>query len=646
MQFRSFDNRARWLVIAPFLVAVAMLAGLAAASIDILAAARAYVGGESLWSKSEKDAVFHLTRYAQLRQEADYQRFVEAMAVPLGGREARLELDRPDPDLRVVRHGLLQGHNHPDDIDSMVRLYRRFRDVAFMRDSAAIWADADAHIDELRALAELIRARFAEGDTDSAELQGLIAQIEPLNLRLTRLGERFATTLSDAARVAENLVLWGSLATGAALAAVGIGLSWYLMRREAQIARALRESTERWTLATEAAGIGVFDWDLGHDHVSVDARTAVLYGLPGRQATFDGRVLSHDRVHADDAPRLRQALQGATENRVPVRVRYRVQAAPGDWRHLQLNARTRVRGDVTRLIGIVSDVSDDVQAQQLRLDKESAERANREKSDFLSRVSHELRTPLNAVLGFAQLMHTDPFEPLTSSQNQRIQQVLDNGKHLLELINDLLDLTGMERDTLCLNPADVSLAPVVAASLAQVQKMARAAKVSTACRMDPGAEVLSVHVDAPRLEQALVHLLTNAVKYNRPGGQVELRVRRDAGSAVLAVRDTGAGMSAEQLERLFQPFDRLGAENTKVAGSGIGLAITQQLAQRMGGSLAVSSEPGNGTCAELRVPLRSPLEVSEPTSAPASLSPRDASRVGGGSSSGRRRNHGRVRLFG
>ncbi len=615
MQFRSFDARVRWVVVAPFLVAAALLAGLAAGSIDVLSGARAFVGAEGQWSKAQKNAMYDLTRYTTWRKAPDYQRFVDELQVLQGSRLARLEMDRPDPDLRVARQALIQGRNHPDDIDSMIRLYRRFSTHEPMSHSVPLWVEADEHVQELTQVGEDIHARVAAGEDNSPELQSLIDRAELLNARLTDLNARFADISSDAARTAERLMLWGMFITGTLITCVGLGLSWYLMRREARTARALRESNERWTLATEAAGIGVFDWDVSRDRVAIDARTALLCGLPPEAAVLNGTTLSKQHVHAEDEPRLRRALRSAVQNPAPLRIRCRVGTERTRFRHVQLNARTRTRGQVTRLIGIMSDVSDDVLAQQLRLDKESAERANRAKSSFLSRMSHELRTPLNAVLGFGQLLQTDPHEPLTPAQNQRMQHVLDAGQHLLELINDLLDITGLENDSVQLQRVALRLDEVIDTSLAHVQPLALAPQIAIHCVRDAGAEGLVVQGDAMRLRQGLEHLLANAVKYNRPGGRVDVAVQRRDGLAVLAVTDTGPGLTAEQLERLFQPFDRLGAENTRISGTGLGLVITQQLVQRMGGSLTVTSEPGRGTRVELQLPLW--VEGASPVVGPA-----------------------------
>ena len=148
----------------PFLAIVLVLVVLARESIEIVSATRAYVGGESLWSKAQKEAVYYLFRYAQSRAEADYQDYREAIAVPLGDRRARLELEKREPDIAVARDGFIAGQNDPDDIDGMIMLFRRFREIEFMDQAIAIWAEGDQGIAELDTLAEELHARIAEGD--------------------------------------------------------------------------------------------------------------------------------------------------------------------------------------------------------------------------------------------------------------------------------------------------------------------------------------------------------------------------------------------------------------------------------------------------------------------------------------------------
>jgi len=591
-------GRIRWLVIGPFLGVVALLAGLAVASVDTLSAVRAFVGGESLWSKGQKEAVYQLSRYVASYDALDYQRFQKALAVPLGDRRARVALEQTPPDLGAAYRGFLEGGNHADDVDGLVQLFLRFRRVGFMADAIALWTAADLQIMELDDLGRQIHERLATGDTGSPELRALKARLPELGERLTERALRFSAVLGEASRTARRLVIVVTLLLAAGLTLAGVLLTSHMLKQQSRVERALRESNDRWVLAAEAAGMGLYDWDLRTGKATLDARAAALYGLPAEPVTVEAASLSRDILHPDDAARFRAAMSQTIAHPAPVMVRYRV-VLNGVERHIQANSCARFQeqdgadGVGVGMVGILRDVSDEMHAAQLQLDKDAAERAYRSMGEFLSRVSHELRTPLNAVLGFTELMQTDPVDPLTPTQAQRLQRVLDSGRHLLALINDILDLGSLDEGQAMLPVQPVALAPVLQASLNQIETMAHAQQVSVIPDL-PHAELL-VMADARRLEQVLVNLLSNAVKYNRPSGEVHLSCEREGDAVSITVRDTGLGLRPDQVEQLFQPFNRLGAQFSKVQGSGLGLVITQELVKRMGGSLTVESTEGVGT---------------------------------------------------
>ena len=221
-------------------------------------------------------------------------------------------------------------------------------------------------------------------------------------------------------------------------------------------------------------------------------------------------------------------------------------------------------------------------------------------SEFLSRVSHELRTPLNAVLGFAQLMELSPETP--ERHRPWVAELLGSGRHLLGLVEDVLDLTGAQSGEMSVELADVPLHAVVEEAWA----MLAAPAAALALRYDDGLAdqpLPPVRADRRRLKQVLANLLSNAVKYNRPGGSVVVRAAVQGGRVQLDVSDTGRGMKAEQLDRLFQPFERLGAQRGPVAGTGLGLALSRQLLEAMGGQISVSSTPERGSTFRLQLPV-------------------------------------------
>ena len=258
------------------------------------------------------------------------------------------------------------------------------------------------------------------------------------------------------------------------------------------------------------------------------------------------------------------------------------------------------------LIGTDNTARKQVEAEQKKLDralqesntalqaaKSAAEKANLAKSDFLSGMSHELRSPLNAILGFAQLIESGSPLP-TPPQAESIAQILQAGWYLLALIKEILDLSLIESGRLSLSHESVSLAEVLTDCQAMIEPQAIASRVHL--RFPAELEPFYVKADRTRVKQVLINLLSNAIKYNRQGGTVDITCQANsAGRVRISFRDTGHGLSPEQLSQLFQPFNRLGQEASAKEGTGIGLVVSKRLVELMGGAIGVASTVGVGS---------------------------------------------------
>lgn len=363
-------------------------------------------------------------------------------------------------------------------------------------------------------------------------------------------------------------------------------------RKQAELA--LRDSEMRWERAAAAAGIGLIEIDLLNERLTLDRRACQLHGLPWPQPGLSlGEWMGH--VHEDDRARTHVGLQRARRPEGRTTGRLRLMLDDGTVRHLELaaDARCDALGRVTTLLGTCRDISEQIRHEALQRDKEAAERANQAKNEFLSRVSHELRTPLNSILGFAQLMAMDTSHPLPPEQQRRLAGVQRAGSHLLDLIDEVLDLTRIERGgiDLPLQPVDLTAAIVSCLRLLQPQ----ASKHGVHLPAEPDGAACWVQADARSLEQVLMNLLSNAIKYNRRGGAVRLELVRDTSRVQLSVIDEGDGLDAHQQAQLFQPFNRLGAERRRVEGVGLGLVIARELTLAMEGRLEVHSKPAEGS---------------------------------------------------
>jgi PAS domain S-box-containing protein len=256
--------------------------------------------------------------------------------------------------------------------------------------------------------------------------------------------------------------------------------------------------------------------------------------------------------------------------------------------HLQVHyVPDIVDGVAQGVLGLAFDIS------QSKRNELAAEQASRAKSEFMARMSHELRTPLNAILGFSEVLQLDPREPLSPAQHDRVGLIRHAGAHLLSLIDDLLDLSRIEAGALRLTLEPVDAAAAARDTVTHVQQLARQHEVEL--RLELPAALPAVRSDFTRLRQVLLNLMSNAIKYNRRGGQVVLRLAAQGERLRICVADTGIGIAPTQLDNLFQPFNRLGRESLAIEGTGIGLVIVRNLVELMGARLEVHSSAGVGS---------------------------------------------------
>ena len=286
---------------------------------------------------------------------------------------------------------------------------------------------------------------------------------------------------------------------------------------------------------------------------------------------------------------------------------HRIVRPDGVVRHVHELAKSELdeTGKVIRLSGTVQDITESVIAKlEIIQAREEAEDANRAKSQFLSSMSHELRTPLNAIIGFSQLLQMDVEATLSQSQKESVEEVLKAGHHLLQLINEVLDLAKIEAGRIDLSMESVLLGEVVSEAMQLISPLAQERGIDISLVRDNTEVELdalldnenSVWADHTRLKQVIINLLSNAVKYNNENGKIILSCNHSEENLIrVSITDTGSGLTEEQQAGLFTAFNRLGAEQTDIEGTGIGLVITKNIVDLMGGRIGVESKPGVGS---------------------------------------------------
>jgi PAS domain S-box-containing protein len=371
---------------------------------------------------------------------------------------------------------------------------------------------------------------------------------------------------------------------------------------------ALRESEQRLRNIFNAVSAGIVYTDLRGGIIQANPSFCQLVGYSTEELT---RMSTADLTHPADRQADVALLRGLAAGELPSysrTKRYLTRDGEVRWVRIQVRPLLDAAGRPYRTVGVVEDISHQLKLEEAERARKLAEASNRAKSDFLSRMSHELRTPLNAMLGFAQLLGMEAGPAMSARQKDWLAQIQTAGWHLLEMINDVLDLSRIDLGTMKLHTEALPVHRLLRDSLALVEAEALQRGVRLELGGDDASE-LAVLCDATRAKQILTNLLSNAVKYNREGGKVILSARAaerpghpEAEVVEIAVQDTGMGLSPQQIEHLFEPFNRLGRETSGVAGTGIGLVISRRLAEGMGGELRVHSIEGEGSTFTLVLP--------------------------------------------
>ncbi len=367
---------------------------------------------------------------------------------------------------------------------------------------------------------------------------------------------------------------------------------------------ALRQSEQRFRNILNNVPIGVIYTDLQGNVKQANPRFCELTGYTHEELLG---LRAADYAHPDDAAQDLELMAQLVRGEIPMYRRHKRYLAKNGstvWAQATVSLLRDASGRPLNVVGVVEDITEHLQLEVAERAREAAEASNRAKSEFLSRMSHELRTPLNAMLGFAQLLELDTRQPLADSQRPWVTQIQHAGWHLLEMINDVLDLSRIDSGNLRLQIETLELAALLEATVVMLEGDAQRRGIRLTRDLAPGA--LTLLGDATRVKQILINLLSNAVKYNVEGGEVCIVARAQGKDAVeIIVADTGMGMTAEQVADLFQPFNRLGRERGGQEGTGIGLVISQRLAELMGGSLKAHSEAGRGSAFTLTLPRAS-----------------------------------------
>ena len=394
---------------------------------------------------------------------------------------------------------------------------------------------------------------------------------------------------------------------------VGLVISDVTLRKLSELR--MSESEERFRSLTEATSAIIWTTNPDGTFARVPSEWTRFTGQSAKEAAGHGFL---EAIHPDDRAATEEAWERAVASVTPFEVEHRLRRHDGTWRYMEVRAVPILEenGSVREWVGAHSDITARKEAElQLEMAKEAAEEANRAKSQFLANMSHELRTPLSAVIGYSEMLQEELEDLGEESLLSDMRKIEANARHLLGLINDVLDLSKIEAERMEIYPEEFSVAEVVQDVAATVESLVD--KKGNTLALNLGQDLGSAQTDVTKLRQCLINLLSNAAKFTE-GGRITLAARRERDGEVewltFTVRDTGIGLSPEQQAKLFQRFSQADASTTRrFGGTGLGLAITRAFAHMLGGEIGVESEEGVGTTFTVRLPAHYVEPAAEDT---------------------------------
>jgi len=573
-----------------FVAIVISLLALSYITIENLSSARAYVGGEGLWSKAQKQAVYDLLRYSISHSERDFQSYREALLVPLGDRQARLELEKPAPDMSVVRRGFIQGRNSAEDVDGMARLFRRFGDTKYMSEAVSIWSRGDALVEQLQKLGDSMHDEISSGKPNALRVAEIARQVDVVGADLTPLEDRFSYALGAGARQARGSFLLVTFCAGGMSVVAGLLFTFFMLRH-------IRQTEERYKHLIDTANdvILVLDAQTGIV-LEANEKSSEILGRPLEEIVgtrVEKIVVEKDRGEYEEI--LNRTLQGTGVASKELRLNH----SDGHAIAVEVNTSLTEFEGKKIIQGIFRDIT-----ERKRLEEEVRQSQKMEVVGRLAGgIAHDFNnllmviltqvTKLRSLSSQSQLLeHAETVRAAAEKAASLTKQLLAFGrKQVLAL--EVLDLNDL------LKEAKAVLSSVPPERVQLIIK--------------PSSQSLPVSVDPGKIEQVIMNLVVNACDAMPSGGVLTITTlivskeppetaanSRASSYAMVEIKDTGYGMDEKTKAHLFEPFF---TTKPPGQGTGLGLSTAYGIVKQSGGSITVESKLGEGSAFRVYLPM-------------------------------------------
>lgn len=613
-------------------------------SINTLSSVRAYVGGEGLWSKAQKDAMYQLQKYSRTHNEADYQEFLSFMKVPVGDHKALAEMNKPDPDMEITRQGFIEGRNHPDDVKGMVNLFRRFHANRYINRAIVVWTEADKQVADFIPIGQKLHDEINSPNPSQDRINEIVSAIDPINAKLTVLEDEFSYTLGEGSRWLENLVL--KLLFGVALLVECTGLILAIT-----VSRGIQKGLNEILLSAQSVTKGNFNRKaqiFSGDEIGIlannfntmsDELERSIRKTEQEQQKFKGLLESApDAIVIVDENGIIQLANNQCEQVFGYKseelLYKRVELLiPSRFHHRHPKHRDRYSKDarfrpmhVLELQGIrktgeefpveislsplqiagsmlvtaaIRDISEkkrlekEIRDANVLLERKVQQRTaeleskNKELEQFAYVASHDLQEPLRTTSSFVELLRKQYRGRLDNTADKYLDYILHASDRMKILIKDLLDYSRIGREK---EIKQVDCNVILSDVLADLHKVIKENDTEI------HAELLPVVSAYPtELKLMFQNLISNSIKFKKTDERpiIEIKGQKENGFYKFSVKDNGIGLEPQHQQRIFIIFQRL-HNRSEYEGSGIGLAHCKKIAELHGGQIWVDSVPGEG----------------------------------------------------